>query len=87
MEGQGSKWWYVSHCSRLGAYLGAMAPFPQYPLSYFMAIVCPLNQYRELHFKGQVKEECDQELYSQKPEEMLDSKILSHLTHVDESCK
>ena len=29
----------------------------------------------------------DQELYSQKPEEMLDSKILSHLTHVNESCK
>ena len=29
----------------------------------------------------------DQELYSQKPEEMLDSKILSHPTNVDESGK
>lgn len=62
-------------------------PFPSTPCHTSWPLFVFQNQYRELHFKGQVKEECDQELYSQKPEEMLDSKILNHLTHVDESCK
>ena len=51
MEEQGSKWWYVSYCSRWGAYLGAVAAFPQYPQSNFMAIVCPLGPVQRAAFQ------------------------------------